>query len=653
MHFLQCRQNDIRRLWIESLQHKYVHRLLEEIDSLRKVPEELNSNVMDEKLLHCTEVLVSSLKLLNDQFGNIDALKELKKELSNFGEKLYSVLLEELFKELYTCKLEPFYEWLGSYKVADSAREESADTLLGRTTETECIFNMNADNSRVIVLSDCLNMLGKIPDAVDVLKVNCQKELLALANRASMFMKDSIESHSELHVLELSNWKQQLVLYDLLNAVLNIFRQVSSNHKMFLNVLQKLSEVEQLTESTYEMADFYSKAQSAIEYFVSFYLESREPTSSFGRSASFLANSRNMNELAELFDSSPQKEIRLPSMFKFKEQNILSISWAKDRDIRRLLKSYSNWKHLLFAENNDVIKAPEDIRRRNKEESDLLIRNLNSEEQASWDIITNFNKLLNIALLEESLDWLLEKFAVLIQFVNDTLSTISSAAECFFTEAEEKVCPEYAVGGLMKLKKEYEDFQDMCLVALHLEVRAHCFRHLLPFSDQTNYLERNYSKEYSIAVKSLSDELLKVDEILLPILDAKKLTYIFEGLGELISSILIHNITNLHKISDAILLQMGRSIFVIQCCLGNITMTRGVFGGETLDRARQYIELFHLSCEEILSRIVEEGPKFQESEYASVLRLLCPPADQSNSNEMLEIYCDKLNRLFEGVGTSI
>ncbi|GIY99778.1 exocyst complex component 4 [Caerostris extrusa] len=260
------------------------------------------------------------------------------------------------------------------------------------------------------------------------------------------------------------------------------------------------------------------------------------------------------------------------------EHYILSICWAKDRDIRRLLKSFFPTGSFCKLPNlGEMIESPEEIRLRNKEESELLIRNLHSEEHASWEIIKDNTILL-----------------ILPYGPPETASQD-------IPEGTAELHALNAATGLKKLAKEYEDFSDVCLLALHLEVRAHCFNYLLSFD------EDDASKAWETSIRSLTDDLMKMDETLVSVLTPKEMKYIFEGLGELISSILIHSVSQMTQMNEILVKRMHRGIFTVQCCLSNITMTREV----SMERARQYIQLLNSTCDEVLNEIVEVGPIFK------------------------------------------
>ncbi|XP_055946904.1 exocyst complex component 4-like isoform X1 [Argiope bruennichi] len=809
---LQCKRDDLRRLWLESLEHKYVYQILEEIGRLRKIPATVNDHLAHKKYLQATEILVSSLSILEEDLRDTEGLKNLRCELHRLIDRLYSVFLEELTQELYMSTFHTVFQGKHDVGFEEVTYEKVFSSEIVKNSTKSIDFNV----AYVTTLLECMSLMGKIPETVEILKEECQNELMKIVHKLSKYMYDIIQKSTDTPVLDLPVKQGQQFLVDLLETITGHFRQISLNNKIFLHILGKSSFHSELEEICYQMADIYSNMQGVIEYFVTNYLEI-QPVSTLPRqNLSVFSNSQNISDLSDFFlpknytdgkclmlfkfrnssqglignrkkvtyDNLREKELQLknsagdrnskkltlvckPSLrnitymfdsiktfvseiesaldiepgdhcplhafifdcannfldqvnseinrilenaslnleswsvstlpdntsdregsekqiltstvilndnlkelqkllsnlpdysnhflqliyyvildykdlvhkvFKSlfdEEQNILSVSWAKDRDIRRLLKSFSNWKFLSVAESGEIIESPEDIRLRNKEESELLIRNLHSEEHESWEIINDCTVLFNLAVLQESLQWFSEQ---LLTFVED-FKYGSRETHQERPEGAAELHALNAATGLKKLAKEYEDFSDVCLLALHLEVRAHCFHHLL----SNNTTEDDPSQAWETSIKSLTDDLMKIDETLVSVLSPKEMKYVFEGLGELIASILIHSVSDTTKVNESLVKRMHRGIFAIQCCLSNITMTREV----SLERARQYIQLLNQTCDEILNDILEEGAMFKEHEYASIFRLVLDKA--GSDPQMLSHFESKLHEIFKRV----
>ncbi|XP_064797007.1 exocyst complex component 4-like [Oncorhynchus masou masou] len=56
---LHCKRDELRKLWIEGIEHKHVLNLLDEIESIKQVPQRLEACMASKHYLHATDMLVS------------------------------------------------------------------------------------------------------------------------------------------------------------------------------------------------------------------------------------------------------------------------------------------------------------------------------------------------------------------------------------------------------------------------------------------------------------------------------------------------------------------------------------------------------------------------------------------------------------------
>ncbi|KAF7463476.1 Hypothetical predicted protein [Marmota monax] len=200
---------------------------------------------------------------------------------------------------------------------------------------------------------------------------------------------------------------------------------------------------------------------------------------------------------------------------------------------------------------------------------------------------------------------------------------------------------------LSELAKSFQDMADRCLLVLHLEVRVHCFHYLIPLAKEGNYaiVANVESMDYDPLVVKLNKDISAIEEAMSASLQQHKFQYIFEGLGHLISCILINGAQYFRRISESGIKKMCRNIFVLQQNLTNITMSREA----DLDFARQYYEMLYNTADELLNLVVDQGVKYTELEYIHALTLLhrsqTGVGDQSTQNTRLqrlkEIICEQ------------
>lgn len=104
-----------------------------------------------------------------------------------------------------------------------------------------------------------------------------------------------------------------------------------------------------------------------------------------------------------------------------------------------------------------------------------------------------------------------------------------------------------------------DSISDTCLLMLHLELRVHCFFHLLPLARPRNvsvheeldaevafrvdifatFFESVYAGLFKVI--ELGRDLQAFHQLLSSILSQSKLRYIFDGLGHLCAAIFIHS----------------------------------------------------------------------------------------------------------------
>ncbi|XP_049330953.1 exocyst complex component 4 isoform X2 [Astyanax mexicanus] len=302
------------------------------------------------------------------------------------------------------------------------------------------------------------------------------------------------------------------------------------------------------------------------------------------------------------------------------EKLTISASWAKDEDISRLLQSLPNWANM--AQPRQLRQKREDeedfTRAAFAKESEVLTGNLGDKLIPQNEILRDVSDLKALANLQESMEWL----AARLKGFFSTLPQSSSASPGSDSQvsSESVRSREHILQTLSDLSRSFQDIADRCLLVLHLEVRVHCFHHLIPLAKQGNYaiVANAASMDYDPLVVKLNKDISAIEEVMGAALQQHKFQYIFEGLGHLISCILINGAQYFKRISESGIKKMCRNIFVLQQNLTNITMSREA----DLDFARQYYEMLYNTADELLNLVVDQGVRYTELEYINALSLL-------------------------------
>uniref|UniRef100_A0A673JAR9 Exocyst complex component Sec8 n=1 Tax=Sinocyclocheilus rhinocerous TaxID=307959 RepID=A0A673JAR9_9TELE len=302
------------------------------------------------------------------------------------------------------------------------------------------------------------------------------------------------------------------------------------------------------------------------------------------------------------------------------EKLTISASWAKDEDISRLLQSLPNWASMT---------QPRQLRQKREEEEDftraafakeseVLTGNLGDKLIPQNEILRDVSDLKALANLQESMEWLATRLRGF--FSNLPQSSSVSPGSDAQVNSENVRNREQILQTLTDLSRSFQDIADRCLLVLHLEVRVHCFHYLIPLAKQGNYaiVANAASMDYDPLVVKLNKDISAIEEVMGAALQQHKFQYIFEGLGHLISCILINGAQYFKRISESGIKKMCRNIFVLQQNLTNITMSREA----DLDFARQYYEMLYNTADELLNLVVDQGVRYTELEYINALSLL-------------------------------
>ena len=68
---LQCKREELKLLWIESLEQRTLVDLLSKIERVRDVPAQLEAFMKGKRYLHATELLVTSVNMLEHDLGEV------------------------------------------------------------------------------------------------------------------------------------------------------------------------------------------------------------------------------------------------------------------------------------------------------------------------------------------------------------------------------------------------------------------------------------------------------------------------------------------------------------------------------------------------------------------------------------------------------
>ncbi|KAK2517272.1 hypothetical protein Q9233_013300 [Columba guinea] len=326
---LHCKRDELRKLWIEGIEHKHVLNLLDEIENIKQVPQKLEQCMASKRYLNATDMLdrsqqingrdwacevecvepgpvlgahlqdkVSAVDSLEGPLLQVEGLSDLRLELHSKKMNMHLVLIDELHRHLYIKSTnrvsqrskekgrmspiskgsqgndgDPFYERL---RLVESLRSTRRNKILGvclNMRETS-LLEMKEDtdldpeeNSTVFmgVLIKGLAKLKKIPETVKAIQDRLEQELKQIVKRSTTQVADNGYQRGE----NLSQENQPRLLLELLELLFDKFNAVAAAHSVVLGHLQQTvaSPCSQYDGDIklYDMVDVWVKIQDVLQ----------------------------------------------------------------------------------------------------------------------------------------------------------------------------------------------------------------------------------------------------------------------------------------------------------------------------------------------------------------------------------------------------
>ncbi|UJR07853.1 hypothetical protein I4U23_012136 [Adineta vaga] len=346
--------------------------------------------------------------------------------------------------------------------------------------------------------------------------------------------------------------------------------------------------------------------------------------------------------------------------------SIYSNEWVKDPDINRHLRTMPAFDTFIRAtkqqqqqyKNDEENENVENIRFRQTKETETLLINFSQNEMNPDDICMNYKHLMELATIHESLDWLynnlLQYFDILDKCLTDPryLDALiqTTVTSTFSTRSIKQNLSQYDQLKLSRVNLEMLSnamktiltlSYDILLV-LFLEIRLHCFYHLSLLLRNSSIYSFTIDTDPDENIMALNRDLARLQETLNSSLNEKKFSFLFQGLGFVLATILIRSASRFHRISESGITKMCRNIFTIEQTL---TQIRTV-GDAELMRAHRYYELLYATKpEEILNIIEEHGAEYSEKDYINLLQL----QHRSFSNDRGNFDLNKYEELIRNI----
>uniref|UniRef100_A0A668AM29 Exocyst complex component Sec8 n=1 Tax=Myripristis murdjan TaxID=586833 RepID=A0A668AM29_9TELE len=368
---LHCKRDELRKLWIEGIEHKHVLQLLDEIESIKQVPQRLEACMASKHYLHATDMLVSAVDSLEGPLLQVEGLGDLRLELHSKKLNIHLVLIDELHRHLYikstsrlghknkeknaarhsTAKDTSHMPVLDvsslstPRKLLDSSQFSTPGSGSGKVRELNQTDLPEVDpeeNSAEFmgILIKALAKLKKIPETIKAIMERLEPELKQIVKRSTTQIADHAYQRGE----NLAQESQPRLLLELLELLFDKFKAVAQAHSVVLAHLQQIvvqcpGGAHEEGIKLYEQADVSAKIQTVLQVLLMDYLDVKNSRSAAEPSAQ-LSYASTGSEFAAFFaKKKPQRAKQ--SLFKFESSSHAISMSAYLREQRRELYSKS------------------------------------------------------------------------------------------------------------------------------------------------------------------------------------------------------------------------------------------------------------------------------------------------------------------------
>ena len=330
---LHCKRDELKKLYLESMENKFVLELLDQVETVCQANNKIKKLIEKKQYLTATKLLVESTNNLATSLKNVEALKEIRNDLDNCQDQIYDSLIDELHRSLYVEPLSVCIENFQRSAAANGAQSRKVSVVdmlspaLNRYQPkrknfynlaaalnfdaTEDITSLDSiDPIRFIaILVQCLNLLDKTEDAIQIIKDRTETELMNVVKRTGSMMLEKMKEKQPIRPSakhHLNSWSYKLnlalpcvlrcnailtnpdhsayLLNDLCHLLFEQFRTVAQLHEQMLipmfkrieslqNSPEKAKSKQQVNFDVYSMTDIWNKIQQVLNIVTDLYLD--------------------------------------------------------------------------------------------------------------------------------------------------------------------------------------------------------------------------------------------------------------------------------------------------------------------------------------------------------------------------------------------
>ncbi|XP_065185502.1 exocyst complex component 4-like [Sycon ciliatum] len=359
---LHCKRGYLLKLWLECREQREILKILDKIEEVKGVPEQVNRHLANKHYLLATKMVTRNVKLLEDDLGSIEALRELRCDMRDLKETLHNTLIDELHRHLYTVAAAKCRRTMESRQQSSSRARSighSGSHSFFTTSPVPMDFAVDFPNQKqdlnalscanttglmeldpdtledkmtadpeedsthfMLILVHSLSILNKIPDTIDRIIVRMDTEFTKLVQSLIEEIAARTEEHGDTvyFTAEADRPGQQKLLLQLLRLAFERFQAVALAHNTLLGQFKAVMLYSGISIPLYNMEEVWSSVQFVLQALLGEYFDVKNSQSN--RDAT---NFHSISNMSQYFDNSGKKKSmqrRNKSLFAFDSSTI-------------------------------------------------------------------------------------------------------------------------------------------------------------------------------------------------------------------------------------------------------------------------------------------------------------------------------------------
>ena len=281
---LYCRQDELRKLWTEGVEHKKVLFLLDQIEKVKEAPQQIDYYLGKKFYLHATELAIQTLNSLQKELIQVEALGDIRNEIIGKKMALHDKFISELHHQIYVNSINVLHKKKNAIDIDSKNSKlkhhnlQSDDASIGnfddKLMELEDLHMVpDSDPKKLMtILIESLSRLGKIPEAVEATKAKMDRHINMIVANATIEVTDlAFQNDDKVDDNKLSQDSKRLL--QLLNSLFEKFRIIADSHFHVLQHLQNAVKQNRVDVQLYEMEVVWAKIQSVLQVMLTEYLD--------------------------------------------------------------------------------------------------------------------------------------------------------------------------------------------------------------------------------------------------------------------------------------------------------------------------------------------------------------------------------------------